>query len=416
MVLAVVWPLFERLSDLRRRSFKASVQVVGATMLVVFAAVSVLIFVFKLEYASRGVLVGFFAANTITLILLRSFLAWWYLSRGKESRENFLKILVVGSGPRAHKLAHHLQSSSEWGIDVIGFLDPNPSAYNRRKSDNVLGNIDEIPNVLQSNVVDEVVIAVPRTLLGDLQAIVDACQEEGVKLRFMADLYDFESARTRLTMVDQIPLLSFEPVARNEGLLLVKRFFDLVVVLAAVPVLAVIFALVVVAIRLDSRGPAIFVQERIGLHKRRFKMYKFRSMVSDAESRLKEVEHLNEASGPNFKIAQDPRVTRVGAFLRRTSIDELPQLINVLKGDMSLVGPRPMSIRDVELFDKGIQRKRFSVRPGITCLWQIEGRSNLSFDDWLALDLKYIREWSFALDLKILFKTIPTVLSGKGAV
>ena len=144
-------------------------------------------------------------------------------------------------------------------------------------------------------------------------------------------------------------------------------------------------------------------------------MYKFRSMVTDAEAKLTEIEHLNEAEGPNFKIAVDPRITRLGRLLRKTSIDEVPQLFNVFLGDMSLVGPRPMSLRDVNLFDKGIQRKRFSVRPGITCLWQISGRSNLTFDEWLSLDLKYIDEWSLWLDFKIMLRTIPAVLKGSGA-
>ncbi len=145
-------------------------------------------------------------------------------------------------------------------------------------------------------------------------------------------------------------------------------------------------------------------------------MLKFRSMVVDAEAKMKEIEHLNEAEGPNFKITHDPRITRVGNFIRKTSLDELPQLLNVIRGHMSLVGPRPMSQRDVELFDKGIQRKRFSVKPGLTCIWQISGRSNLSFEKWLELDLQYIDEWNLWMDLKILFKTVPVVLKGSGAV
>ena len=270
--------------------------------------------------------------------------------------------------------------------------------------------------MLRDNVVDEVIVAVPRSLLGDLSRIVDACEEEGVRLRFMANIYDFDSATISCALVDDIPLLSYEPVSQSNAKLIFKRIFDLIVVICALPVLLPLFALLALAIRLDSPGPAMFSQKRVGLRKRQFELYKFRSMVQDAEERMKEVEHLNEASGPNFKIEHDPRITRLGRFIRRTSIDELPQVFNVLIGDMSLVGPRPMSIRDVELFDKGIQRKRFSVRPGITCLWQVSGRSNLTFDEWLELDLKYIGEWSLWLDFKILLKTVPTVLRGSGAV
>ncbi len=385
-------------------------------MAATFAVIVVTLFLFNVDFVSRLVFVGFIVANITVLIALRAFLAWWYFSGRKEKSENYLRVLIIGSGRRAHHLARQLEENTEWGLDVVGFLDPSdPEKYNRRKSDNVLGHVSQISEVLSNNVVEEIIIAVPRGMLDDLQSIIDACQEEGVKLRFMADIYDFQAARIRLSMVKNIPLLSFEPVARDETMLLVKRFMDLIFTIAALPVLVPVFALVALAIKIDSPGPAFFTQDRVGLHKRRFKLFKFRTMVVDAEARMAEIEHLNEADGPNFKIANDPRMTRLGGFLRKTSIDELPQLINVLAGDMSLVGPRPMSLRDVDLFDKGIQRKRFSVRPGLTCLWQVSGRSNLSFDDWLMLDLKYIDDWSLWLDLRILLKTVPAVLQGSGA-
>jgi exopolysaccharide biosynthesis polyprenyl glycosylphosphotransferase len=231
----------------------------------------------------------------------------------------------------------------------------------------------------------------------------------------MADFYDFDAARVSLATVNKIPLLTFESVAMSEFSLMIRRIFDMIVVLAFSPLIALILLILAAAIKLDSPGPVFFLQERVGLHKRRFKMIKLRTMVVDAEARMKEVEHLNEAKGPNFKIKDDPRITRVGGFLRKSSLDELPQLINVLRGQMSLVGPRPMSVRDVDLFDSAIQRKRFSARPGMTCLWQISGRSDLDFDDWLKLDLYYIDNWSIWLDLKILVKTIPCVLRGSGA-
>ena len=179
-----------------------------------------------------------------------------------------------------------------------------------------------------------------------------------------------------------------------------------------------VFAIVAILVKLTSRGPVFFVQQRLGLNKRMFQIYKFRTMVVDAEKKLKEVEHLNEVSGPVFKIKNDPRLTPLGRFLRKTSIDELPQLFNVLKGDMSLVGPRPLQVRDYELFNqicKDWQRRRFSVRPGITCLWQVNGRSSVQFEKWMELDLQYIRRWSLWLDLQILIKTIPAVLKGSGA-
>ena len=391
-----------------------NVGVLGA-MAITLALISALIFVLKIGFVSRAVLLAFMVVNSLLLISLRSFLVWWYFSNHRESEDNHLKILIIGSGVRARSLADRLEHAFEWGVRVIGFLDPKGESAGRRATDDILGHVDQITKILASTVVDEVIVAVPRSMLEDLQAIVDACQEEGVNLRFMADIYDFDAARVRLTMFDRVPLLSFEPVARDEARLMIKRMVDLFLTLLAAPILLVLFLIVAAAIRLDSPGPVFFVQERAGLHKRRFRMYKFRSMVADAESKLATLEHLNEADGPNFKITDDPRITRVGRFLRKTSIDELPQLINVLRGDMSLVGPRPMSLRDVDQFDKGVQRKRFSVRPGITCLWQVSGRSNLNFDQWLALDLEYIKNWSLLLDLKILFLTVPSVLKGDGA-
>ena len=181
------------------------------------------------------------------------------------------------------------------------------------------------------------------------------------------------------------------------------------------PLVLPVIGLIAMAIKLDSPGPVFFRQERVGHHKRRFTMLKFRTMIAGAERLQRELESLNEAEGPIFKIANDPRITRVGRFLRRSSLDELPQIFHVLTGEMSLVGPRPMSLRDVDLFDQGGQRKRFSVKPGLTCLWQISGRSELPFSKWLELDLHYIERWSLSLDVKILFKTLPAVLSGKGA-
>jgi exopolysaccharide biosynthesis polyprenyl glycosylphosphotransferase len=375
-----------------------------------------MIFLFKLSFVSRFVIVGYFLINSIALVCARLFIVWWYFDKDKKNKENFVRVLIVGSGRRARMLADQLQAELEWGVSIVGFLDPEGRCAGRRKDDEILGHVTEISRILQANVVDEVIVAVPRAMVGDVQAIVDACQEEGVKLRFMADLYDFNAARLHLVSIKGIPLLTFEPVAMSDNSLIAKRIFDILIVLAAAPLLIPLFAIIALGIKIDSPGPVFFTQERVGLHKRRFRMYKFRSMVPDAEALMKDLEHLNEVQGPNFKIRNDPRVTRIGRFLRKSSLDELPQLINVLCGDMSLVGPRPMSLRDVERFDKGIQRKRFSARPGLTCIWQISGRSDLDFDHWLKLDLDYIDHSSFWLDLKILFRTIPSVLKGSGAV
>ena len=260
------------------------------------------------------------------------------------------------------------------------------------------------------------IIAISRSLLQDAEPIVKACEEEGIRVRFMADLFNVQIAHISLSQLGKIPILNMETVLQDQQQLFAKRLFDITLTTLAIPVLFPLFMLIAIIIKLDSPGPVFFIQKRVGLRKHVFPMFKFRSMCQNAEEKLKKIEHFNEAEGPIFKMTNDPRVTKVGKILRKTSLDEFPQLINVLRGEMSLVGPRPMSIRDVDLFERGIQRKRFSVQPGITCLWQISGRSNLPFEKWLELDLQYIDNWSFWYDVKILFKTIPAVLNSKGAI
>jgi exopolysaccharide biosynthesis polyprenyl glycosylphosphotransferase len=197
--------------------------------------------------------------------------------------------------------------------------------------------------------------------------------------------------------------------------LAIKRTLDLAISSLLLLLLLPLLVAAAIAIKLTSKGPVLFLQERIGMNKRRFKIYKFRTMIPNAEQVIHTLEGQNEATGPVFKIKNDPRITPIGKFLRRSSIDELPQLLNVLKGDMSLVGPRPLPVRDYEGFSEDWQRRRFSVKPGITCLWQVNGRSGISFDQWMLLDLQYLDEWSLWLDLKILAKTVPAVLKGAGA-
>jgi exopolysaccharide biosynthesis polyprenyl glycosylphosphotransferase len=390
---------------------------VGKAFLISLALLVAILFFLKVDFVSRSLLIEYAVFSILVMVSVRGGLIWWYFRRSIQKGENYLKVLIIGTGRRARHLTEMLNRHNEWGIHILGYLDTVAEHVGNSVLDSkVLGTVNEIEKVLTSRVVDEVILAVPRSSLSYMEEIVNACEEQGVRFRFMADVFDLQVARMRMVEMDGIPLLTFDPVAQNEEKLLIKRLMDLILVLGAMPLILPVMALIALAIKLDDGGPIFFVQERVGLRKRLFPMLKFRSMVVDAEAKMKEIEHLNEAEGPNFKISHDPRITRVGRFIRKASLDELPQLLNVIRGHMSLVGPRPMSQRDVELFDKGIQRKRFSVKPGLTCIWQISGRSNLSFEKWLELDLKYIDEWNLWMDLKILFKTVPVVLKGSGAV
>ena len=234
-------------------------------------------------------------------------------------------------------------------------------------------------------------------------------------MRFLPGLFNLKLARPRAEEFEGDPLITLSTGHMDGWPVVLKRVLDITlsvfVLLSLAPLLLVVGAL----IKMTSEGPVFFMQDRLGLNKRRFRICKFRTMVADAEQKQAALEHLNEQQGPVFKIQADPRITPIGRLLRKTSIDELPQLFNVLRGEMSLVGPRPLPVRDYEGFDQDWHRRRFSVRPGITCLWQISGRNSIGFDKWMELDMRYIDEWSLWLDFRILACTIPAVLKGTGA-
>ena len=332
---------------------------------------------------------------------------------------NLRDMLIVGTNERAVEFARKIEQTSELGYRIIGFVDEDwlgmsqfeESGY-RRVSD-----FEGLAKFLRETVVDEVVVALPmRSLHSHASEVAAICEEQGIMLRFVSNVFNLKLARARTEEFEGDSLITHYTGSMTEGWpSMIKRSLDFTVSLLLIMLISPLLAITALLIRLTSPGPVLFVQKRLGFNKRRFNIYKFRTMVPDAEQRMKEIAHLNEVTGPVFKIKDDPRITPIGRFLRKTSIDELPQLFNVLKGDMSLVGPRPLPVRDYEGFNEDWQRRRFSIRPGITCLWQIAGRSSIPFDRWMELDLQYIDKWSLWLDFQILLKTIPAVLRGSGA-
>jgi exopolysaccharide biosynthesis polyprenyl glycosylphosphotransferase len=263
--------------------------------------------------------------------------------------------------------------------------------------------------------VDEVLIALPiRSCYGQIEDVIRVCERVGVESKYFADVFENAFARPSYDRASGTPAVSLK-VVQDDARVIVKRTLDIVLAMVAVVTLAPLMLAIALAVKLTSPGPVLFSQWRYGRNRRLFRMYKFRTMVPDAEDLQVTLEPLNEVDGPVFKIARDPRVTPLGRLLRRTSLDELPQLFNVLRGEMSLVGPRPLPTRDVSRFNEGRLMRRFSVMPGLTCLWQIGGRSEVDFDEWLALDLDYIDNWSLRLDFLILLRTIPAVIRGTGA-
>jgi exopolysaccharide biosynthesis polyprenyl glycosylphosphotransferase len=331
---------------------------------------------------------------------------------------NYRTVLVVGANEAARSIAASILGHRFWGYRVAGFVadddEEMPAPPPMIGDLPVLGRVRDIRSILANQVVDEVLFAIDRRDFDRFEDLFLALQEQGIITRFALNFFPHAKASVQLEALDGVPLLTFSTGPTSVGGLLLKRTLDIVLssvmLIIALPVLAALALL----IRLSSSGAVLFRQTRCGRNGRLFTLYKFRTMSPDAEERRAEIEHLNEMDGPVFKAKNDPRVTRFGRFLRKFSLDELPQFWNVLLGDMSLVGPRPPIPDEVARYERW-QRRRLAMKPGLTCLWQVSGRNELDFEQWMKLDLAYIDNWSPWLDLKILVRTVPVVLSGRGA-
>lgn len=393
------------------------VDVLKATSLAV-ALVAAVAQILQIRMATPLFLSVFWIGSSGTMVLVRIFMRAALAHLRKRGR-NLRNILIVGANPRGIQFAQKLESDLELGYRVGGFVDDPDRAHTEAFKRSGYPLLTDLPNFrayVRNHVVDEAAVFLPlKSLYLESARIIEACEEHGIVVRVPAQQFDLALGRAEVEPQEGGSTVTIYTGAMQGAPTAMKRLIDIFLSASALAVLLPFFLVVAIVIKVTSNGSIFFVQERVGLNKRRFKLYKFRTMVADAEKKLAELEYLNEAGGPAFKIRDDPRVTKVGKLLRKTSIDELPQLINVLKGDMSLVGPRPLPVRDYEGFDEDWHRRRFSVRPGITCLWQVNGRSSVPFQKWMELDMEYIDKWSLWLDLKIILKTVPAVLKGAGA-
>jgi exopolysaccharide biosynthesis polyprenyl glycosylphosphotransferase len=405
----------KRLSSLRDEL----IDVIKATSLGTLV-ITVVAFMLKLSIAKPSFIAIFWLFTTSVALGSRAALRTW-LRRIRRQGRNSRNVLIVGTNRRAIEFAKAVQAQPELGYRIIGFCDEEWAGQEELSAHglSLLCDLTTLQGYLRRNVVDEVILALPiRSYHVHASRIAVLCEQQGIIFRLLSNLFNLKDARHGAEELDGAALITHYSTVMEGWPLIAKRVLDFTVALVLLIVLAPFLAIIAILIKLTSPGPVLFVQKRVGLNKRTFNIYKFRTMVVDAEGKLQEIEHLNEVSGPVFKIKNDPRMAPIGKFLRKTSIDELPQLFNVFKGDMSLVGPRPLQLRDYELFTQAgedWQRRRFSIRPGITCLWQVAGRNSVPFEQWMELDLQYIRKWSLWLDLKILVKTIPAVLRGSGA-
>jgi exopolysaccharide biosynthesis polyprenyl glycosylphosphotransferase len=333
-------------------------------------------------------------------------------ARSKHVRQ----ILIIGSGPRAIRLDAELNARRGSDYEVLGFLDnagihPGPEIEPR-----MLGDLLQLEDILVQQPVDEVLITLPvKSCYAQIQNAIEICGRVGVECKYLSDIFQPSFAREGYEELRGFNVTTLKPVIADARFI-IKRGFDVAASSLGLIVLSPLFLIIAIAIKASSNGPVIFSQERHGRNRRRFRMYKFRTMVDRAEDLQTSLEVRNEALGPVFKIRNDPRVTPLGMFLRRSSLDELPQLFNVLKGEMSLVGPRPLPPRDVSKFEEAWLLRRFCVVPGLTGLWQVTARNSIRFEDWVQRDFEYIDNWSLKLDFVILARTIPAVLKGVGAV
>jgi exopolysaccharide biosynthesis polyprenyl glycosylphosphotransferase len=387
----------------------------ATTLSAIALAVIGKLFQIKMITPKFGVI--FWLTSSVVILTARIFVRY-LLRKIRMHGHNLRHVLVLGTNSRAIEFAQKIESKPELGYRILGFVDNEwtGQAEFLTTSYRIVCDLKDLSEYLRRNVVDEVAIYLPlRSYYEHASQVASLCEQHGILVRFTSDLFNLKIARAHAADLDGDAHITAHTGSSDTWGLFAKRILDIGVSSLLLLLFAPLLAAVALLIKLDSQGPVLFRQERIGLNKRRFKIYKFRTMVVNAEKMMAELEKMNEVAGPVFKIKNDPRRTRIGGFLRRTSIDELPQLLNVLIGDMSLVGPRPLPVRDYEGFNEDWQRRRFSIRPGITCLWQVNGRSGVSFEKWMELDLQYMDEWSLWLDLKILARTVPAVLRGSGA-
>lgn len=379
---------------------------------ILFASAAYLL---KLHFLSRTFIVLIFIVSWLLLCAERIFLIY-FLKNIRKKGLNFRNVLIVGTGPRAQLFVSMVQKHPELGLKIIGFVDEDADMRGQQISGySVIGTTNDLQQIFEKHIVDDVIVIIPRSWLEHIENALLYCEQVGKRVSLAVDLFSLKISKVKHSTLCDFPLLTFQTTSDKVGQLLIKRFLDIVISAAALMILCPLFLFLITVIKSTSKGPVFFKQKRSSLNGRTFTLYKFRTMVDDAEKMLDSLKQHNEMGGPVFKMTDDPRVTPCGKWMRKFSLDELPQLWHILWGDMSIVGPRPPIPAEVAHYQPW-QLRRLSMRPGLTCLWQIKGRNKIvNFDEWMKLDLQYIDGWSLWLDLQIFFKTIPVVLFAVGA-
>lgn len=418
LIIIPLWPILMDIngaySSYKFHSFSKMAWIVLKSVLQATVLLIMFMFVFKIQTISR-LFIFLIAIVSFLLMLLKELLVRFFFVLRQKGDLAYRNVILIGSESECSKMADMLRGYSFWGLRVYGVVVPQSDAHKKEYAGmTVLGEISNLKNVLIQYPIDEVMIASPLDMQV-VQSIIATCEELGIKTRIPLNHFHVKIATPSLETFSHIPILTFTTTSTKVLDLFLKYSLDRVLAVFFIILFSPIMLIIALAIKMTSPGPILFKQARVGLYGRKFTFYKFRSMYINAEEKLAELRKYNEMEGPVFKMKNDPRVTAIGRFIRYTSLDELPQFFNVLKGEMSIVGPRPPLPEEVEKYEYW-QRRKLSMKPGITCIWQVSGRNKItSFDNWMRLDLEYIDNWSLLLDLKILIKTVFVVLSMHGA-
>jgi len=418
-LIVLLWWLIFDVQDAYRgqryTSFLHEVKLIVRTLFFGTVSLAIIGYFLKFHLPPRSLLVIFLLVNATLLTLGKSFIHYLaeYLRLKGINRKS---VLVVGAGNQARQFIQRIRQSVDWDLDLIGFIDKDPRKVGTKFCGaEVLGTPKDMQRIMHQCAIDEVVFALPSYALEETQDLLALCEQEGVKTVIVSNFFSGLISKVQAEVIHGMPILTYSTTPLKEWQLVVKRFFDMVISTMLLTLFLPMMILIAILIKVTSPGPILYRWQVVGLNKKRFTGYKFRTMVKNADELKQQLLDQNEMNGIVFKIKKDPRITLIGHVLRKFSLDELPQLWSVLKGHMSLVGPRPPLVSELEQFESW-HRRKLSVKPGMTCLWQIRGRSKIrDFDDWVKLDLEYIDNWSLWLDFKILLKTIPVVVLGRGA-
>lgn len=371
-----------------------------------------IIFLLQLDQISRFALLLFSVINFFTLYILKIDI-YFIFKKYRRQGKNYVNVIVIGN-EELESVIKKIERNTFWGYRIVGIVTDNEAI--KAEYGNIYTIHDsscDIPSLIENKPIDEVIYTESGFERERITRLIYSCLEIGVMFRMSSQLLNIARTKSSIQYLDEMPFFTFQNTPNSYISLKIKTIFDFIFSLLAIISLSWLFIIIAILVKIDSKGPIIFKQTRVGLRGREFQLYKFRSMIPDAEDLLEKLKNKDEQSGPVFKMKDDPRITPIGKFLRKTSLDELPQFFNVIKGDMSVVGPRPPIPAEVAQYERW-QLRRLSMKPGITCIWQVSGRNNIPFERWMKLDLQYIDTWSLRLDFMIILKTIKTIIKRDG--